>query len=47
MKALVTGASAGIGRKQGPVVLTSPANRIWTTVMRLLPRRTALTLLAD
>ncbi|WP_309241243.1 SDR family NAD(P)-dependent oxidoreductase [Nocardia sp. BSTN01] len=29
------------------VVLTSPANRLWTTAMRLLPRRTALTLLAD
>lgn len=89
MKALVTGASAGIGRafatalaaegfsvtavardadrlaqlvgelgsghdhlaadlttEQG-VVLTSRANRLWTTAMRLLPRRTALTLLAD
>lgn len=44
---VVRRARKALARKEGPVVLTSPANRLWTTAMRLLPRRTALTLLAD
>ncbi|WP_218020930.1 SDR family NAD(P)-dependent oxidoreductase [Nocardia mikamii] len=44
---VVRRARKALARKEGPIVLTSPANRLWTTAMRLLPRRTALTLIAD
>ncbi|MGW5513454.1 SDR family NAD(P)-dependent oxidoreductase [Nocardia africana] len=44
---VVCRARKAVARNEGPIVLTSRANRLWTTAVRLLPRRTALTLLAD
>ncbi|MBF6143823.1 SDR family NAD(P)-dependent oxidoreductase [Nocardia nova] len=44
---VVRRARKALAHSEGPIVLSSRANRLWTTAMRLLPRRTALTLLAD
>ncbi|NKY85700.1 SDR family NAD(P)-dependent oxidoreductase [Nocardia veterana] len=44
---VVRRARKALSDKQGPVVLTSRPDRVLTTALRLLPRRTALNLLAD
>ncbi len=43
---VVDRAGKALSGKAGPVVLTSPVNRAFTTALRLLPRRAALALLA-
>ncbi|MEU6565172.1 SDR family NAD(P)-dependent oxidoreductase [Nocardia nova] len=44
---VVTRARKALSGKGGPVVLTSPANYLFTAALRLLPRRAALALLAE
>ncbi|RDI46850.1 SDR family NAD(P)-dependent oxidoreductase [Nocardia mexicana] len=44
---VVERARKALSDKAGPVILTSPANRLFSTAARLLPRRLALALLAD
>ncbi|MFE3756392.1 SDR family NAD(P)-dependent oxidoreductase [Nocardia tengchongensis] len=44
---VVDSARKALSDKTGPVVLTSRANRIFTAALRLLPRRAALSLLAQ
>ncbi|MET4612394.1 short-subunit dehydrogenase [Rhodococcus sp. PvR044] len=44
---VVVSARKALSDSTGPVVLTSRANRLFTAVLRLLPRRTALSFLAS